>query len=62
METLCPFNVYVPVSGGEKNIYWDSIRGLAEFEDLANIIIGGDLNLTLSLTEKQGGSIVRDPV
>lgn len=60
VETLCLFNVYVPVSAGEKKICWDSIRGLAESEDLANIIIAGDLNLTLSLAEKRGGSIVRD--
>jgi hypothetical protein len=28
---------------------------------LENIIIVGDLNVTLSLGEKKGGSIVRDP-
>lgn len=35
---------------------------MADSEDLANIIIVGDLNLTLTLAEKRGGSIVRDPV
>jgi hypothetical protein len=28
---------------------------------LENIIIGGDLNVTLIVEEKKGGSIVRDP-
>ena len=60
-ETLCLFNVYVPVSAGEKKNCWDTIRSLAESEELANIIIAGDLNLTLSSAEKRGGSIVRDP-
>lgn len=45
----------------KKKNCWDSIRELAETEDLANIIIAGDLNLTLSTAEKRGGSIVRDP-
>ena len=51
-EILYLFNVYSPVSVGEKNICWDSIRRLDDSENLANIIIAGDLNLTLSLTEK----------
>ena len=60
-EILCLFNVYVPVSAREKKVYWDSIRTLADSENLENVIIAGDLNLILSLTEKRGGSIVRDP-
>lgn len=59
--TLSLFNMYALVSAGEKNHYWDSIRSLADSEDLANIIIAGDLNLTLSLSEKRGGSTVKDP-
>lgn len=38
-ETLYLFNVYVPFSAGEKKNCWDSIRELADSEDLANIII-----------------------
>jgi hypothetical protein len=29
---------------------------------LGNIVLAGDLNVTLSLGEKKGGSIVRDPI
>eukprot|EP00253_Pinus_taeda_P003930 PITA_03930 len=60
-ETLYLFNVYAPANAGERKIYWESIRSMADSEDLANIIIAGDLNLTLSLAEKHGGSVVRDP-
>eukprot|EP00253_Pinus_taeda_P018974 PITA_18974 len=42
-------------------VCWETIRGLADSEILENIIIVEDLNLTLSLAEKRGGSIVRDP-
>jgi exonuclease III len=58
-EVFSLFNVYVPVNAGEKKACWDSIRNLAEIENLENIIIVGDLNLTLLLSEKRGGSIVR---
>ena len=34
---------------------------MAEEEDLENILIAGDLNITLSLGEKHGGCIVSDP-
>eukprot|EP00253_Pinus_taeda_P003178 PITA_03178 len=57
---LSLFNVYAPVSIGEKKHCWDSIRSLANYEELVDIIIAGDLNLTLSLSEKHGGSTVRD--
>jgi len=60
-ETLYLFNVYAPASAGEKKICWESIRSMEDSEDLVNIIIAGDLNLTLSLAKKHGGSIVRDP-
>lgn len=53
--------MYALVSAGEKKHCWDSIRSLADSEELANIIIVGDLNLTLSLLEKRGRSTVRDP-
>jgi len=59
-ETLCLFNVYVPASAGEKKSCWESIKSMVDSEDLRNVIIAGDLNLTLSLAQKRGGSVVRD--
>ena len=60
-EALSLFNVYVPTNIGEKRECWDSIRHLSESENLENIIVAGDLNLTLRMEEKRGGTIVRDP-
>jgi exonuclease III len=55
------FNLYVPVSLEEKKDCWDTLKEYFLSNDLDNIIIGGDLNVTLATTEKKGGSIVRDP-
>ena len=60
-EILCLFNVYSPVNVGEKKECWDTIRQQADLTNLENIIIAGDLNLTLHSSEKRGGSAVRDP-
>jgi exonuclease III len=38
-----------------------TLRDFLQQNELENIILGGDLNLTLAATEKKGGSIVRDP-
>jgi hypothetical protein len=61
MEVFSLFNVYVPVNAGEKKLCWDSIRDLADEGVLENTIIAGDLNISLSQSEKRGGCIVRDP-
>eukprot|EP00253_Pinus_taeda_P019488 PITA_19488 len=50
-----------PSIKSEKKQCWDSIKSLADLENLENIIIVGDLNLTLLASEKRGGSIVRNP-
>jgi len=60
-EAFSIFNVYVPVNAGEKKQCWDSIKLMAEEETLRNIIIAGDLNITLSSSEKRGDNIVREP-
>eukprot|EP00253_Pinus_taeda_P004161 PITA_04161 len=60
-ETISLVNVYAPNNAGEKRICWDSIKNLVDLENLENIIIVGDLNLTLLSSEKRGGSIFRDP-
>lgn len=57
-ETFCLFNVYVSINAGEKKACWDSIRSQADMGNLDNVIIAGDLNLTLHSSEKQGGCIV----
>eukprot|EP00253_Pinus_taeda_P009309 PITA_09309 len=60
-EIISLVNVYAPNNAGEKKLCWDSIKNLADLEDLENIVITGDFNLTLLSSEKRGGSIVRDP-
>lgn len=60
-QLISLFNLYVPVLLEEKIICWDSLKDYLQLKDLDNIIIGGDLNVTLALIEKKGGSIVRDP-
>ena len=54
------FNVYVLVSPAEKRSCWDSLKSYLSTQNLVNIIIAGDLNVTLVAEEKKGGSPVRD--
>eukprot|EP00253_Pinus_taeda_P036481 PITA_36481 len=60
-EIISLVNVYAPNNAGENKICWDSIKNLADLENLENIIIAVDINLTLLSSKKRGGSIVRDP-
>lgn len=53
--------MYALVNVVEKKDCWDSIRTQADLVNLENIIIAGDLNLTLLSADKRGGSVVRDP-
>ena len=55
------FNIYVPVSFAEKKDCWDSLKLFLNLHKPENLVLAGDLNVTLALTEKKGGSIVRDP-
>jgi exonuclease III len=55
------FNLYVPVLINEKKDCWDSLRLFLNSHHTKNIVVAGDLNVTLSLAEKKGGTIVRDP-
>jgi exonuclease III len=55
------FNLYVPVLFSEKRVCWDSLKSFLNLHNPENIIIAGDLNITLSSSEKKGGSPVRDP-
>ena len=54
------FNMYVPNLFSEKRSCWDSLDLFLSQHSPRNIIIAGDLNVTLSIEEKKGGSIVRD--
>ena len=53
--------MYVPVSFVEKKECWDSLKKILNQHNPENLVVAGDLNVTLALAEKKGGSIVRDP-
>ena len=55
------FNLYVPILMSEKRICWDSLKSFLGMHNPENVIITGDLNITLSVEEKKGGSPVIDP-
>ena len=52
--------MYVPNIFSEKRKCWDSIDSFLSLHNPRNIIIAGDLNVTLAAEEKKGGSPVRD--
>ena len=52
--------MYVPTLYYEKRKCWDSIDSFLSLYNPRNIIIAGDLNVTLAAEEKKGGTIVRD--
>jgi hypothetical protein len=56
------FNLYVPVLLEEKKDCWNKLKEFLSMHQIENIIIIGDLNVTLSQGEKKGGTIVRDPI
>lgn len=58
---VCLFNLYVPILFSKKRDCWDLLREFLSSHQLENIILGGDLNITLALEEKKGGTHVRDP-
>eukprot|EP00253_Pinus_taeda_P012863 PITA_12863 len=60
-QQVSMFNVYAPVLPNEKKNCWNSLQTFLLEQNPGNIIIAGDLNVTLALEEKKGGSIVRDP-
>ena len=49
------FNMYVPVSFVEKKECWDSLNLFLNQHNLENLLVDGDLNVTLALVEKKGG-------
>jgi len=54
------FNLYALVLPSEKKICWDSLQSYLFLHNPENIIIAGDLNVTLVVEEKKGGSLVRE--
>ena len=54
------FNMYVQVSYFEKKECWDSLKLVLNQHNPENLVVAGDLNVTLALAEKKGRSIVRD--
>jgi hypothetical protein len=52
------FNLYVPILLTKKKYCWDSIEVFLSLHKPENIIIAGDLNVTLQAKEKKRGSIV----
>ena len=54
------FNIYAPNSFADKKTCWNLLRE-ERSNQLGNVILGGDFNVTLSQDERKGGSRVRDP-
>ena len=49
------FNLYVPVSFVEKKECWDSLKIFLNQHNPENLVVAGDLNVTLALAEKKRG-------
>ena len=60
-HTVSLFNLYVPVLHSEKKDCWNMLESFLNLQQPENIIVAGDLNITLAANEKKGGAPVRDP-
>ena len=60
-RTVSLFNLYVPVMHMEKKECWNTLVSFLQVQNRENIIVAGDLNVTLAACEKKGGNPVRDP-
>jgi exonuclease III len=45
----------------DKKSCWETLKDFLQRHHLDNIILGGDLNITLATSEKKGGTIVCNP-
>ena len=52
------FNLYVPVNYIEKQSCWKSLSDFLEVNSLANLVLAGDLNISLLPNEKKVDSVV----
>jgi hypothetical protein len=55
------FNLYVPVLPEEKKDCWNKLREFLNMHQIENIIIVGDLNVTLSQGKKKGEPLLEIP-
>ena len=55
------FNIYAPVLLSEKKECWESLNSFLSTNLHDKLVLAGDMNVTLALSEKKGGSPVRDP-
>ena len=55
------FNIYALVLLSEKRECWESLNSFLSTNLHDNLVLAGDMNVTLALSEKKGGSPVRDP-
>ena len=51
---LSLFNIYVPILYMEKKSWWKSIQDCLSSQNINNIILVGDLNITLRFKDKKG--------
>ena len=51
--SLAIFNLYVPVNSQEKRECWNSLAEFLGASNLSNILVAGDLNITLAPKEKK---------
>jgi exonuclease III len=58
-QTVSLFNIYVPQHIEEKKDCWQTLQDYLTDNELENIILGGDLNVTLAQEEKRGGGVYR---
>ena len=55
------FNIYAPTLLQEKKDCWESLNNFLATNHHENLVLSGDLNVTLALFEKKGGTPIRDP-
>ena len=60
--SLVIFHLYVPVNSQEKRECWSSWENFLAANNLSNILVAGDLKITLDPEEKLGGVCGRDPM
>eukprot|EP00253_Pinus_taeda_P035966 PITA_35966 len=60
-QQVSMFNIYAHVLPSEKKLCWDSMLSYLSLNNPEKIIIASDMNVTLAVNEKKGGSPVRDP-